>query len=52
VQRIVAEASPKNKPSTRVLEKLGFRAIDYKKKALDLNGVWLDGVVYEIKIRP
>jgi len=52
VQRIVAEASPKNKPSTRVLEKIGFRAIDYKKKALDLNGVWLDGVVHEIKIRP
>ena len=47
VQRIIAEASPENKPSTRVLEKLGFKAIDYKKKAVELNGVWLDGVVYE-----
>ncbi len=50
VHRIVAEASPENRPSTRVLEKLFFRAVDYKKKAVELNGVWLDGVVYEYKI--
>ena len=45
VKSIEAEANPSNKPSRRVLEKLGF-----KEKALELNGVWLDGIVYELKV--
>jgi ribosomal-protein-alanine N-acetyltransferase len=49
VERITAEANPANKPSIKVLEKIGFSKIEYKKKALDMNGVWLDGVVYELK---
>ena len=49
VERVTAEANPRNVPSRKVLEKLGFREIEYKEKALELNGVWLDGVVYELR---
>jgi ribosomal-protein-alanine N-acetyltransferase len=49
IERITAEANPHNTPSLRVLEKLGFNEIEYKKKAVELNGVWLDGVVYELR---
>jgi [ribosomal protein S5]-alanine N-acetyltransferase len=49
VERVVAEANPGNKPSTRVLEKLEFKEIEYKERALELNGVWLDGRVYELR---
>jgi RimJ/RimL family protein N-acetyltransferase len=31
-----------------VLEKLGFREIDYKERTVEIQGVWLDGVVYEL----
>ena len=50
VKSIEAEANPSNKPSRRVLEKLGFKEIEYKEKALELNGVWLDGIVYELRV--
>lgn len=49
VERVVAEANPGNKSSIMVLEKLGFREIEYKEKAVEINGVWLDGVVYELR---
>ena len=49
IERVVAEANPNNKPSIRVLEKLGFREIEYKERAVEINGVWLDGVVYELR---
>ncbi|MCX6649097.1 MAG: GNAT family N-acetyltransferase [Candidatus Bathyarchaeota archaeon] len=49
VKRIEAEANPANKPSRRVLEKLGFRETEYKERAVEINGVWLDGVVYELR---
>jgi RimJ/RimL family protein N-acetyltransferase len=47
---ITAEANPSNRPSLRVLEKLGFREIAYKERAVEINGVWLDGVVYELRM--
>jgi RimJ/RimL family protein N-acetyltransferase len=49
VNRVVAEANPGNKPSIRILEKLGFKKIEYKERAVEINGVWLDGVVYELR---
>ncbi len=49
VGRVTAEANPGNKPSLRVLVKLGFRRIAYKERAVEVNGVWLDGVVYELR---
>jgi [ribosomal protein S5]-alanine N-acetyltransferase len=49
VTRVIAEANPENKPSRRVLEKLGFSEIEYKEKAVEVNGVWLSGVVYELR---
>jgi len=49
VERVTAEANPGNKPSLRVLEKLGFRKIAYKERAVEINGVWLAGVVYELR---
>jgi ribosomal-protein-alanine N-acetyltransferase len=48
-ERITAEANPRNIPSRRVLEKLGFKQIEYKEKALELNCIWLDGIVYELR---
>lgn len=49
VKRIEAGANPANVSSRRVLEKLGFKEIGYKEKEVEINGVWLDGVVYELK---
>jgi RimJ/RimL family protein N-acetyltransferase len=47
-ERIVAEANPRNTASIRVLEKAGFTQTGYKEKAIEVNGVWMDGVVYEL----
>jgi RimJ/RimL family protein N-acetyltransferase len=49
VERVTAEANPENKPSRRVLEKLGFREIEFKENAIEVNGVWLSGIVYELR---
>lgn len=49
VEKITAEANSANKPSIKVLKKLGFSEIEYKEKALEMNGVWIDGIVYELK---
>ena len=49
VEKIVAEANHGNTPSIRVLEKLGFKKIEYKARAVEINGIWLDGVVYELR---
>jgi ribosomal-protein-alanine N-acetyltransferase len=48
VGRIIAEANPMNTASIRVLEKTGFTQICYKEKAVEINGVWNEGVVYEL----
>jgi [ribosomal protein S5]-alanine N-acetyltransferase len=49
VTRVTAEANPVNKPSRRVLKKLGFSEIEYKEMAIEVNGAWLSGVVYELR---
>jgi RimJ/RimL family protein N-acetyltransferase len=49
VARITAEVNPRNVSSRRVLEKLGFKEIMYKEKAVKINNVWLDGIVYELR---
>ncbi len=49
VTRVTAEANPENKPSRRVLGKLGFREIEYREKAIEVDGVWLSGIVYELR---
>ena len=46
--KVIAESNPKNSASRRVLEKSGFKEVGYKKKALEVNGVWLDAVLYEM----
>jgi len=48
-ERITAEANPRNTASIRVLEKVEFTQTCYKEKAVEINGVWMDGAVYEIK---
>ena len=48
VLKVIAESNPKNSASRRVLEKSGFREVGYRKKALEVNGVWLDAVLYEM----
>lgn len=47
-EKIIAEANPRNMASIRVLEKAGFTQIGYKEKAVEINGVWMDGAVYEL----
>jgi RimJ/RimL family protein N-acetyltransferase len=49
IQRITAEANPRNRASIRVLEKAGFTKTGYKEKAVEINGVWMDGAVYMLK---
>jgi RimJ/RimL family protein N-acetyltransferase len=48
-QRITAKANPRNRASIRVLEKAGFTKTCYKEKAVEINGVWMDGAVYTLK---
>jgi len=47
--RITAEANPQNTASTRILEKTGFTKTGYKKKAIQINGVWMDGAIYTLQ---
>ena len=49
IVRITAEVNPRNGSSLRVLEKLGFSKIEYREKAVELNGLWHDGIVYELR---
>ncbi len=49
VHRVVAEANPENTPSIKVLTKLGFRKIEYKERAVEVNGIWLDGITFELR---
>ncbi len=49
VSRVTAEANPRNIASIKVLERAGFRRVGYNEKAVEINGVWLDGAIYELK---
>lgn len=49
VERITAEANPRNTASIRVIEKAGFTQTCYKEKTVEINGVWMDGAVYEVE---
>jgi ribosomal-protein-alanine N-acetyltransferase len=49
VERITAEANPRNTASIRVIEKAEFTQTSYKEKAVEINGVWMDGAVYEVE---
>jgi len=46
--RIIASIDPRNKPSMRMVERLGFRKEAHFKESLLINGEWLDDVVYAI----
>lgn len=45
--RVTAEANPRNIASIRVLERAGFKCVGHKEKAIEVNGVWLNGAIYE-----
>lgn len=49
VKMVVAEANPRNTASWKVLEKAGFTRAGYKERAVDLDGHWLDGYVYQLR---
>jgi ribosomal-protein-alanine N-acetyltransferase len=49
INRIKAEANPRNTASIRVLEKTGFTKTGYKEKAIEINGVWMDGAIYTLQ---
>lgn len=44
--RIIASVDPLNKPSFRLLERLGFRKEAHFKKSLFFKGEWVDDVAY------
>lgn len=44
LHRIEANIMPRNKPSLRVVEKLGFEAEGIRKKYLKIQGVWEDHI--------
>jgi RimJ/RimL family protein N-acetyltransferase len=46
--RISASIDPRNLPSIRLFERLGFRKEAHFKKSLFLNGEWADDLVYAI----
>jgi ribosomal-protein-alanine N-acetyltransferase len=48
VPRITAEVNPKNIATLKVLERAGFRRVGYKERAINIDGVWLDGLIYEL----
>ncbi len=45
MHRILANYMPRNEPSGRVLERLGFHKEGYAKQLLYINGVWEDHVM-------
>ncbi len=48
IVRIQAECSPDNHPSVRVLEKAGFIYEGLRRKAVFIQGKYLDGAMYSI----
>jgi ribosomal-protein-alanine N-acetyltransferase len=48
VQEVKAETNPGNVASRRVLERNGFKVHEYKRDAVRINGVLMDGVVYRL----
>ena len=49
VERIEAGVNPANIASRRVLDKAGFKATIYRERAIEVNGVWLDGIEFECR---
>ena len=48
IVRVQAECSPENKASVRVLEKAGFTYEGLKRKAVFVQGRYLDGALYSV----
>jgi len=46
--RITASIDPRNIPSIKMVEKLGFRKEAHFKKSILMNGLWLDDVIYAL----
>ncbi len=50
LHRVEVNIRPENKPSRRVVEKLGFREESYHPKYLHIDGAWRDHVGYAMTI--
>lgn len=46
--RVVASVDPRNKPSIRLIERLGFRKEAHFKKSYFLRGEWVDDIIYAL----
>ena len=44
--RIVASVDPRNTPSIRLIERLGFRKEAHFKESYYLRGEWVDDIIY------
>jgi RimJ/RimL family protein N-acetyltransferase len=48
IVRVQAECNPENRASVRVLEKAGFTYEGLKRKAVYIQGVYMDGALYSV----
>ncbi len=49
IENIVARTDPDNIPSSKLLEKLGFRVKEHLKKSIEIRGEMKDDLVFELK---
>lgn len=47
-RRIMASIDPRNQPSVRLFERLGFRKEAHFRESIYLNGEWVDDLVYAL----
>ena len=50
LHRIEATIRPENRPSRRVVEKLGFREEGLRRKSLHIDGHWRDHLCYALTV--
>jgi ribosomal-protein-alanine N-acetyltransferase len=50
LHRVEVDIRPENKPSLRVVEKLGLRREAYYERYLDIDGAWRDHVAFAITV--
>lgn len=48
IEKVTAGSNPQNVASRLVLKKAGFKEVGYRKNAIKINNVWMDGILYEI----
>ena len=50
ILKVTAETHPDNFASRKILEKAGFKKIGFDEKPVEINGVLVNGVLYEVSL--